>query len=118
MNSLRIVDLGEISCAHRISWYQGKCRRLHGHNYRIKIYVEGDNKDWMDFGDISSVGKEVIEKYDHEDITAKYGIETAEGFAERLWGEIREKLKEARIPFKEVYVEIWETAKCGVRYPA
>jgi len=116
-DSLRILDLGEISCSHRIAWYKGKCSNIHGHNYRIKLYVEGDNKAWLDFVNLSSVAKEVIMKYDHKDITTKFGIETAEQFAERLYNEIKEKYEEKKIPFKEIYVEVWETSKFGVLYP-
>jgi len=30
----------DISCGHRVVGHEGKCRNLHGHNYRIHFYCE------------------------------------------------------------------------------
>jgi 6-pyruvoyltetrahydropterin/6-carboxytetrahydropterin synthase len=31
----------DISCGHRVVGHEGKCRHLHGHNYRIRFYCRG-----------------------------------------------------------------------------
>ena len=31
----------DISCGHRVVGHEGKCKNLHGHNYRITFTVEG-----------------------------------------------------------------------------
>lgn len=52
-----------------------KCRRLHGHTFRVDVEVEGDiNPDdgmVMDFLVIKRVVREVIEDYDHKVILPK-----------------------------------------------
>lgn len=61
----------DISCGHRVVGHEGKCRFLHGHNYRIHFEVEGEQLDEvgrvLDF----SVIKEKLcmwleDNYDHK----------------------------------------------------
>jgi len=44
----------DISCGHRVVGHEGKCRHLHGHNYRIHFSVQAENLDEigrvLDFG--------------------------------------------------------------------
>ena len=44
----------DISCGHRVVGHEGKCRHLHGHNYRIFFTIEADQLDSvgrvLDFG--------------------------------------------------------------------
>lgn len=35
----------DISCGHRVVGHEGKCRYLHGHNYRIHFIVQADELD-------------------------------------------------------------------------
>lgn len=49
----------DISCGHRVVGHEGKCRFLHGHNYRIHFTVEAKELDnvgrVVDFSVIKSV---------------------------------------------------------------
>lgn len=55
--------------AHHLFNYEGKCKALHGHTYRLQIAVSGflDDKGMVyDFGSIKSIYKELLEPYlDH-----------------------------------------------------
>lgn len=47
----------DISCGHRVVGHEGKCRHLHGHNYRIHFKVAGELDQVgrvLDFGVIKS----------------------------------------------------------------
>lgn len=35
----------DISCGHRVAGHEGKCRHLHGHNYRIHFVCEAKQLD-------------------------------------------------------------------------
>lgn len=35
----------DISCGHRVYGHEGKCRHLHGHNYRIHFHCEAEKLD-------------------------------------------------------------------------
>ena len=54
-----------ISSAHILLDYHGVCGRLHGHNWKIIIGIEGEpaiNEMIVDFNDI----KEIVNRYDHK----------------------------------------------------
>ena len=56
---------------HRLSNYEGKCKHLHGHTYKLEVTIECDELDdrgmVMDFGDLKKIYKEQIEaKFDHK----------------------------------------------------
>lgn len=60
--------------AHILSDYDGKCSNLHGHNYKLRITLEGDiiedetsNEKGMvmDFGTLKFGVNEIIEHWDH-----------------------------------------------------
>jgi 6-pyruvoyltetrahydropterin/6-carboxytetrahydropterin synthase len=60
------------SSAHQLRGYKGKCENLHGHNYKIEIYVRGSELNniglLIDFGDIKVAADEVIKYLDHRNI--------------------------------------------------
>jgi 6-pyruvoyltetrahydropterin/6-carboxytetrahydropterin synthase len=45
MAKMQAVRYHDISCGHRVVGHEGKCRHLHGHNYRIHFYCEADTLD-------------------------------------------------------------------------
>jgi 6-pyruvoyltetrahydropterin/6-carboxytetrahydropterin synthase len=71
---MRVTKEFSFCAAHILSDYDGKCSNLHGHNYKLKITLEGDiieNKTSnekgmvMDFGTLKHGVSEIIEKWDH-----------------------------------------------------
>jgi len=40
----------DISCGHRVVGHEGKCRHLHGHNYRIHFKCEAEDKSLDNVG--------------------------------------------------------------------
>lgn len=59
--------------AHFLAGYEGKCRNIHGHRWRVEIEVQsetlvkGGQLDGMviDFGDLKNHVKEIVDFYDH-----------------------------------------------------
>lgn len=72
---LRLTKEFSFQMAHALTGYDGKCRNLHGHNYRLLVSVEGSPIDDLDnakngmvvdFGDIKKiVERQIIDVYDH-----------------------------------------------------
>ena len=64
-----------ICTAHMLSGHNGRCKNLHGHNYKVCVTLVGDqrgepknsdSKMVMDFGDLKSAMEETIDKtFDH-----------------------------------------------------
>lgn len=71
-----------------------RCRRLHGHSYRIDITVAGiagEATGWvMDFADIDAVVEPICAQLDHQILNDIAGLEnsTSELLAVWLWGRL------------------------------
>lgn len=86
-----------------------KCRRMHGHSYRVDIHVTGEvdeNTGWvMDFGEIKQAVSPVIDELDHRYLNDLPGLEncTSELIARYLWQRIKPSLPELSA------VVVWES---------
>ena len=75
-----------------------KCRRLHGHSYRITIEIRGEvdeSTGWVvDFADIESAWQPLYEQLDHYYLNEQPGFEnpTSEVLARWIWEEIHQDL--------------------------
>lgn len=75
MSVIRITKEFSFETAHALDGYDGACRQVHGHSYRLFVTVAGtpaeDPSDpkygmVMDFGDLKRiVGRLVVDRYDH-----------------------------------------------------
>ena len=61
---VRVTREEEFEAAHLLPGYNGGCKNLHGHSYKIKVTVEGPrNKGWgmvLDFKQLKKIIKEVV----------------------------------------------------------
>ncbi len=78
------------AAAHRLPRYEGPCFRMHGHNYKFFVTVEGevDPRTGMiaDFGDIKRiVGEKVLAVVDHRTLNDTLENPTAENIARWIW---------------------------------
>lgn len=68
-----------------------KCRRMHGHSFRIEVHVRGEvdaESGWvMDFAELSAAFKPLFEQLDHHCLNDIGGLEnpTSENLAEWIW---------------------------------
>lgn len=126
-----------ISVAHRLMNHPGKCKNLHGHNYKIVYHFTCDDYSKvydktgmvMDFGDIKSkVIKEIEDAFDHKtilqdtdpllEVLKQNGVSvipfvfppTAENMAASIYTYVNNSiLKEYKGDVKCFLVEVWET---------
>ena len=90
-----------------------KCRNMHGHSYRVRIWIEAEvdpDMGWaIDFADVDSVMDPIIAPYDHtvlNDIMEE--VTTAENVAARIWRECSLQLP------GHIEIEVSETGDSGV----
>lgn len=75
-----------------------KCRRMHGHSYRVSVTIEGEvdpHMGWlMDFAEIDQHVDPVIKQVDHYTLNDLPGLEnpTSELLARWLWDKIKRAL--------------------------
>ncbi|MFH0925002.1 MAG: 6-carboxytetrahydropterin synthase QueD [bacterium] len=62
----------DFSAAHQLRNYKGKCENLHGHNWKIEVYLSSDKLNdiglVVDFGDIKSMVNTVLDEVDHKNL--------------------------------------------------
>ncbi len=93
-----------------------KCKEVHGHTYRAKMYFEGDldpHLGWViDFAEIKKVVNPVINQLDHKMLNDIKGLEnpTCENIAIWLWDQVKPSLPSL------VKIELYETLSSGVEY--
>ena len=105
----------DFEAAHQLPHHPGKCRRLHGHSYRLVVAVDGspDATTGMviDFSDLKRIVKaRVLDRLDHASANDLIDNPTAERIARWIWDELREQLAGL------CEVELHETRNCSVVY--
>ena len=75
MSTIRITKQFNFETAHALYGYDGKCKNLHGHSYKLFVTVTGqpikDNTNpkfgmVIDFGDLKKiVNEEIVDVFDH-----------------------------------------------------
>ncbi len=103
----------KFDAAHFLPSYKGKCERLHGHTYKLRVKLEGEpDSEGMivDFAEIKRVVSEkVLSELDHADLNKVLSNPSAENIAKWVW----EKLDGA-FSARLHSVKVWETEGCCV----
>ncbi|MFN4854670.1 MAG: 6-carboxytetrahydropterin synthase QueD [Bacteroidota bacterium] len=92
------------------------CRHMHGHTYRMKIWLSGEpdpQTGWlMDFGDLKKQVQPLLTLMDHRVLNEISGLEnpTAENISIWVWQKLKPLLPSL------AQVEIHETPTSGVIY--
>ena len=94
-----------------------KCRRLHGHNYRVDVHVSGEvepEAGWvLDFAQIGRAIEPILAELDHHCLNDIPGLanSTSEQIARHIWDRIRPALTGLSA------VAVWEsdTSRCIYR---
>jgi len=77
MNNVRITKEFNFEMAHALYGYDGPCKNIHGHSYRLSVTIKGQPiKDpnnvkhgmVMDFTELKTIVKPIIDKLDHATI--------------------------------------------------
>ena len=81
MSTIRITKQFNFETGHALYGYDGKCRNVHGHSYKLSVTVIGkpitDTSEVklgmvIDFGDLKKIVKEeIVDKFDHATVFNK-----------------------------------------------
>ncbi len=81
MGTIRITKQFNFETAHALYGYDGKCKNLHGHSYKLDVTVLGtpindpSNPKFgmvIDFGDLKKiVNEEIVDAFDHATVFNK-----------------------------------------------
>jgi len=110
------------SAAHHLRDYEGKCERVHGHNYRVELQLKSPIVDRSgmvaDFTVLRQALEKVLQRFDHQDLNEVRPFDklnpTAENIAKLVWEEMNIKFNTRRIKVSKVTV--WETESSFATY--
>ena len=106
------------SAAHQIRMHGGKCERMHGHNWRIRVHARAStlNRIGMviDFAALYRIVSELCARFDHQNLNEIPPFHevntTAENLARFFFDETNKelvKLEAERVRVSKV--EVWES---------
>lgn len=76
------------AAGHALRGYRGKCENVHGHNYRVRVVVEGEKLDatglLYDFVELRRQMDGLIESLDHQFLNDLAPFQAANPSAENL----------------------------------
>ncbi len=62
--------LSQFAAAHQLREFEGKCENLHGHNWKVEVFVTGNHLEknglLLDFKQIKKATEEVLDVLDHQ----------------------------------------------------
>ena len=101
------------SSAHRLRGYKGKCEDLHGHNWKIEVFIQTEKLDKIgmvdDFKRMRTLLNQILKKLDHaflNDLPYFKKINpTSENIAKYIFDKLQEKDKKLKLK----KVTVWES---------
>jgi len=111
------------AAGHALRDYKGGCENVHGHNYRVRVTVEGDQLDrgglLVDFLDLNQLISGAVAYLDHRFINDLPPFDeinpSAENMAKYFFDRLNSGLKN-EVPVRISEVRVWETDTTSAVY--
>ena len=120
MYELKIVT--HFAAAHQLTMVGEKCENLHGHNWKIEVYVSGEKLDeagvLIDFGIVKKHVAEIMSLLDHKFLNDLDFFKNDQPSSENIAGVIARELQK-RIDNPDVSVSrvaAWESENACATY--
>lgn len=115
MYEISIKD--HFSAAHSLKEIGGKCEMLHGHNFKVEVFLRSDillsDGTVMDFRKLKLILKDVLDILDHKNLNETPPFDeinpSSENIAKFIYDRIREKLEERSTTAKVLRVDVLES---------
>ena len=103
----------EFDAAHMTRMpYKEPCKELHGHTYRLEVYVTGDMQEdnmVVDYGIIKEIVTEnIISRLDHSMLNDLFPDPTTEVLCDWIFDEMKKLLEERNLSCSLYAVKLWE----------
>jgi len=118
MHRLRIES--HFDAAHKLIGYEGKCAELHGHTWKVEVFVSGEKLDHVgilvDFNILKEKMSKIIGKLDHKSLNdiKEIGNPTCENLSKHIFQTLKNLPKHIKLE----KVRVWEGEKSWCEYYA
>jgi 6-pyruvoyltetrahydropterin/6-carboxytetrahydropterin synthase len=123
MYEVKIVT--QFAAAHHLANFYGKCEALHGHNWKVEVFLTGTTLDeaglLIDFGVVKARAKEVLAEIDHKYLNELEAFRdqnpSSENLARYLYERLGAIFNGDRVKIHRV--NVWESdTSCAAYYQA
>ena len=112
------------AAGHALRGYKGKCENVHGHNYKVRIVLEGSQLDSIgllfDFTHLKRVIREIVAGVDHIFLNDRPPFDvinpSAENLAKFFYDETSRRMNAIPEGARIAHVTIWETDTTSATY--
>ena len=113
---------GDIASAHHLREYEGKCKELHGHTWKIEVFLRGEKLDKLgmvtDFSLLKQKFKDFLKAIDHVNLNDldhfKSVNPTAENIAKYIFDYFGQELRPLDLVISKV--QVWESDMASAIY--
>jgi len=110
------------AAAHQLRGYTGKCESLHGHNWRVQLYVTAEKINdiglAIDFKELKKCLHTILETLDHTNLNELAPFKTtnpsSENIARYIFNRATKALKEKRVQIDSI--RVWESENAYAEY--
>ena len=120
MYELKVVT--RFAAAHQLTMVGAKCENMHGHNWKIEVYVIGENLDkagvLVDFGEIKKHVADIMTMLDHQYLNELPSFEnkqpSSENIAYLIATELQQRIANPSVSVSRITA--WESDDAGATY--
>ena len=120
MYELKVVT--RFAAAHQLTMVGTKCENMHGHNWKIEVYVIGKNLDkagvLVDFGVIKKHVADIMTMFDHKYLNELAFFEdkqpSSENIAYHIATELQQRIDDSAVSVSRVTA--WESDDAAATY--
>lgn len=110
------------SAAHQLRGYNGDCEKIHGHNWKIQVYVLANKLNEIDiaidFHELKDLTEEVIAPLDHTFLNEIFPFTeknpSSENIAKWIFDSLKKKLNDDNVHLSAITV--WESETASATY--
>ena len=114
----RLRTQSHFDAAHKLVGYKGKCAQLHGHTWKVEVFVVGEKLNDIgilaDFKVLKGRLKEITDRFDHSFLNdfKEIGNPTAENISRYIFENLKGLPKTVRLE----KVRVWESPDSYAEY--
>lgn len=117
-----LVIESKFSAAHQLRGYQGKCEKLHGHNWRVTVAVTAERLNdqglAIDFHELKKALREVLDQLEHSFLNDIFPFTqinpSSENLAKWIFDNMAKKIDDDNLQVASVTV--WESDTASASY--
>lgn len=119
----KLMIESSFSSAHQLRGYKGKCENLHGHNWRVQVYITSNTLNdidlVIDFHEIKDMTNDIISKLDHKLLNTVFPFTVKNPSSENIARWIFESLIQKMTKYSDIKVSavtVWESPTASATY--